>query len=224
MNKIAIATLTAAITAPTTWFITKKHYEKKLDILANSTVAEVSSMHDQLKELHRVFVEEQPIEVAESRQRTWDTIAKEVNSSVGRTDAEVVEEFRNGIMNANTPQENAGYSENVAEYSSEPEKTTSFDGPNIFMITGAEFDDCDPTHTKEELELWMVEEGLYNESDDPVDACKGFIGITLEELISIADTHDNEYLYFRNENTMSDYSVHINRDGYSNYFHSVSNE
>ena len=219
MNKIVVALVSAGVSASAAWFITKKYYENKMDILANSTVDEVQAMYDQLSELHRVFVEEQPIEVAESRQKTWDTIAKGVNSNVGRTDAEVVEEFRNGIINAQKDDE---YSEIVREYSGESEQTEPKSNSNIFMITELEFNDMDPYHSKEELQLWMVEEGLYDESEEPVDACVGFLGITLEELISMADTHDNEYLYFRNENTSGDYSVHIHKDGYSNYFQSMS--
>jgi hypothetical protein len=225
-EKIVIGILSAAAGAAVSWFITKKHYEKALDNLAESTVGEVQSMHDQLNELHRVFVEEQPIAVADSRQKTWDAIANSVKSNVGKTDEEVVADFRANIEKAHHKEQqdnNVSYAVETARYSAEAVNPDEYKGPSIYMITELEFDDGDPGYSKEEMQLWMVEEELYDEHDEPVDAAKGFIGITLEELMELAETHpDNEYFYYRNENTHGDYSVHIHRSGYSDYFQSIS--
>lgn len=232
MNNIIVGMIAASTAAGVTFIFTRRYYNKKLDHLANATTEEVRSMHEQLKEVHRIFVEDQPIEVASSRQKTWDAIANSVKSNAGKTDEEVVQEFRSGIENAKKNKEEGSdilraYSpvqkdEVVVNEEIVPDTITN--DPDIFLITELEFHDMDTRRTKGELHLWMVEEGLYDDADEPLDACKGFIGMTLEELMDFVDAHaDTDYLYFRNEKTKADYSVIVHRAGYSAYFQSVSN-
>lgn len=231
MNKILVSLISAAVGAAVSWFITKRVYEKKMDDLANATVEEVQAMHEQITNLHKVFVEEQPIEVADARQKTWDQIAEASGSTIGKTDAEVVKEFRDNILAAREQKERendiTGYAVETAQYTSDPVNPDTYKGPSIYLITELEYEDGDPGYSKEEWSMWLKEEGIYDEYGEPVDAVKGFIGLTYEELAESlphpassdpGDIERADWLYYRNENLRTDYAIHINREGYSDFF------
>lgn len=230
MNKIIISLFSAAAGAAISWFITKRHYEKKLDEFAESTTDEVASMHEQLSDLHKVFVTEQPIEVAGERQKMWDKIANKAGSRVGKSDAEVVQEFREGILRAKAQSEGVdveAWKETTNPYVSDKDIPYEVGG-SIYPITSLEFYEGETKHTKEEMTLWMLEEALYDDYEEPIDAPKGSLGVTLEELMEMvpiifdSDTEEEReaksHLYFRNDNLKEDYEVKINREGYSPWF------
>ena len=238
MNKIIIGIVSAAVGAAVSWFVTKKIYDKKLDNLVASTNEEVESMHKQLSDLHRIFVETQPTTVAMERQKQWDEIAKEANSTVGatfkpKTDEEVVNEFRAGIDNAkkekkDIPDVFKQYSESAQTYTPDEINTE----PTIYEITAEEYFNGDPGYSKNELDLYMLEEDVYDrDTTERVDGLKGFIGMTPEELMgridiyydddTEADKYDKDHLYFRNENCTMDFEVQVHREGNSPYYETL---
>lgn len=240
MNKILIGLFSAAAGAAVSWFLTKRHYEKKMDNLVASTNDEVGAMHQQLSELHRIFVTTQPTTVAMERQKQWDDIAKNAGSTVGatykpRTDEEIVQEFREGIkaakQEANKPlsEEFARYSEKAQTYV--PDEIEN-DSPTIYEITAEEYFHGDPGYAKQELALYMLEEDVYDvDSSERIDGLKGFIGMTSEELMeridiyydddTDADKYDKDHLYFRNENVSMDFEVQVHREGNSPYYETM---
>lgn len=242
MNKIICGLIGAAVGAAVSWFITKKTYEKKMDILVESTNQEVESMHNQLTELHRIFVTSQPTTVAISRQKQWDEIASAAKSTVGatykpKTDEQVVDEFRANIEKAKEESTPAvdfeKYKEEATRYA--PDEITQ-DEPKIFEITAEEYYNGDPGYFKNELDLYMLEEAVYGDCNDPdstepVAGLKGLIGMTEEELMdridiyyesdTEADKHDKDHLYFRNTNTSMDYELIVHREGNSPYYESI---
>lgn len=233
MNKIFISAISLAVGAAVSWFITKKVYDKKINNLVASTNEEVEAMHKQLSELHKTLVDEQPTTVALENQKKWDEIAKTAGSKVGatyapKTDDQVVEEFRANIEAANvapTPSF-AEYKEEAAKYI--PDEIQN-DGPTIYEITAEEYYHGDPGYTKTDLDLYMLEEDVYDtDTSERIDGLTGFIGMTVEELMDRIDIYydddttedefDKDHLYFRNENITGDFEVHVHREGNSPYY------
>ena len=233
MNKVIISLISAAVGAAASWFITKKIYDKKIDNLVASTNEEVGAMHQQLSELHKIFVDDQPTTVALERQKQWDKIAKDAGSKVGatytpKTDDQVVEEFRAGIEAANAkPNVDFNvYKEETAKYV--PEEIEN-DGPTIYEITAEEYYNGDPGYSKNELDLYMLEEDVYDaDTTERVDGLKGYIGMTPEELMERVDIYysddteedkfDKDHLFFRNENITMDFEIIVHREGNSPYY------
>lgn len=232
MNKILIALLSSAVSAGVTWFITKHVYNKKMDTLANKATDEINNMRNQLDALHKEFVVNRPIEEAVENMKKWDNIAsqtkidKEYNDTLsvlktysdGKSDEEVVTEFRQNILaGRELAKQRTNYAELTKSYDRE---SPSFgeripnakvilpeDGPTIKEISMDEFAD-EEVYEKSYLSLYEDERMLYDEDGTEL-SCKGVLGVSLDELLKRANEDGEDAFYFKDIITERAYQVDI---------------